>query len=305
MTLPEMSDPPADGAPTAGQYLGGLLVNLVGQVREGAELFLDDHHEEALHQLRISVRRLRAATTFLRPITWGEPAIRRANSRLRELALPFGEVRDLDVIGAAVASSSGQEPAEGPPAPVGGGVVDPADAHDLAKDMEDRRIGAAHQSEAVLSSRRWARELEAIEAAATSGAWRHAPAAQEEARHVVSHELDTWWWRLAARWQDLASLTPHRRHRVRIAAKKLRYLTELTADLYGEREGERASSSAAFKELQDHLGEIQDRVAGAALAEAYGFAALPPDPAADDAALARALAVVSKLESTPPYWRNG
>lgn len=284
MTAPDSS------APTAGAYLGGLLAALVAAVRENADWFRQSHDEEALHQLRISVRRLRAASAFARPIASREDGITGANDRLRTLAEPFGEVRDLDVIGAAIAEA-------------GGGIVLPADAEALAAALADRRREVARESEEVLASAAWAEELDRIETAALGGPWRETPAGREPAWHAVSHGLDSWWWDLTAAWQDLAALSPHQRHRVRITAKKLRYLTELTADLYADREGERASSSAGFKEVQDHLGEMQDRVAGAALVRDHGFRPASLDASADAAALTRVVAVACRLESHPPYWR--
>ena len=287
----------------AGPYLGNLLATLVDGVRQNAARFRESHHEEALHQLRISVRRLRAAASFVHPLARAEPAIASANKKLRALALPFGEVRDLDVIGAAI------DDGEGPAAP--------HHAAEFRAAIADRRRGAAHESEAVLASRRWTRTLEQIESAALGGRWRDTPGARGHARHYVSHELDTWWWKLTARWHDLADLSPQERHRVRMTAKKLRYLTELTADLYVEREAEQASSSADFKEVQDHLGEIQDRVAGAELVRAYEYDPAPQAAArcatggnavddaahADAAALTRAVDVKRRMEAATPYWQ--
>ncbi len=273
---------------TAGGVLGGLLHGLVELVRENADWFARAHEEEALHQLRISVRKTRALASFMDPLTRADPVVRGANARLRELAAPFGEVRDLDVLIAALAE-------EGAP-------VVPADRAELRESLEARRAEAAAAAEERLASLDWEQELDVLAVAAEAGAWREGPAAVEPARYVVGHGLDAWWWSLCARWRGLAGLSDAKRHRVRIAAKKMRYLTELTAGLW-DGSARREAATAGFKAMQDHLGELQDYVAAVEVIRAHGFRAVGADPAAVTAAMARAVATREKLEQAGPYWR--
>ncbi len=62
------------------------------------------------------------------------------------------------------------------------------------------------------------------------------------------------------RGRHLADLDPEARHRVRIAAKKLRYGAEFFAALY---DGKKAAKRhkvfvEALADLQDHLGDLND-----------------------------------------------
>lgn len=275
----------------AGEVLGDLLEALAGLVRENAEWFAETHDEEALHQLRISVRKTRALCSFMRPLSRGDEAIAGANSRLRELAAPFGEVRDLDVLIAAVDESA---------AP-----VVPADRVGLRASLVRRRGETAADAEERLASGEWAAELERLEEAAQTGRWRRGSAAGESARLVVGHGLDAWWWELTARWEGLPGLSDTKRHRVRIAAKKMRYVTELTAGLWpaGVAREQRVAATAGFKALQDHLGELQDYVAAVEVIRAHGFRAMGADPRSFTAAMGRAVAARDGLEAMAPYWR--
>nr|NLD40718.1 CHAD domain-containing protein [Actinomycetales bacterium] len=279
-----------DETTRAGDFLGEVLTGLVGLVRANAEWFAETHEVDALHQLRISVRKTRALGTFMDPLTLGDPVLRGANRRLRELARPFGEVRDLDVLMAAVGEAV---------AP----VVE-ADRGALRESLGRRRGKAAAEAEALLDSLAWQQELDVLQVAATEGQWRRGPAAEESARYVVVHGLDAWWWTLTERWRDLAHLSDSKRHRLRIAAKKMRYLTELTAGLWEPEVGERReAATAAFKLLQDNLGELQDYVAAVEVIRAHGFRATGADPRSVTAAMAGAVAVRSELEAAGPYWR--
>lgn len=275
---------------TASEFLSKALLTLLDLVRENSEWFIETHDVEALHQLRISIRKTRALASFMYPLARADRSIANANDRLRSLAEPFGEVRDLDVLGMAV--DAGEAP------------VWPPHRTKLRESLKTRRVEAAVESEQRLLSRKWNREMDRLRHAAFDGPWRHAPAAREPARYVVAHELDTWWWKITSRWEGLRTLDPHRRHRVRITAKKLRYLTELTAELFPDVAEERSLATARFKAMQDHLGELQDAVAADEFIRAHGFWTVEPDPFTLTAAMNRAIDVQEELLATPPFWRT-
>lgn len=290
MAQPRNPVPPSDlAAQSAGAFLGALLTDLLAVVAENAAWFNRDHDEEALHQLRISVRKTRALIDFLSPLVRTEPILAAAGARLRRLAAPFGEVRDLDVLLASI--SDGAAP------------IHPRHSPALRAALERERAAAARRSMKRLTSGKWERALEELGKAARAGIWRSTVGAQESALLVVGHELDTWWWGITALWEGLVELPEERRHRVRIAAKKLRYLTELTAPLYVPREEERAAATARLKAMQDHLGVLQDTVAAAQSISAHGFQPLAPDPLVLAAGLAGAELTRLELEEAGPYWR--
>ncbi len=274
---------------TAGEFLGGVLSDLVRLVRENAEWFNSTHDVEALHKLRISIRKTRAFTSFMYPLARADRTIARANDRLRTLASPFGEVRDLDVL--IMSIDDGAAP------------VVPRQQEALRESLAGRRVEAAHESDDRLASRKFRRRLDELERAASHGEWRLSVGAREKATYAVGHELDTWWWRITAQWRDLEHIDSRGRHRVRIAAKKLRYLTELTAPLYADRKDTRSLMTKRFKAIQDHLGELQDFVAAGEIIRDHGFEPVDPDAATIAAALVRAVETRDEIEVAGPYWR--
>ena len=279
--------PPVGGeSPSAGVYLGNLIDEGVGRVLSFASGFLDDHDTEELHQLRINVRKLRALCQFTGPVAVDSEVLRGANGVLRALAVPFGEVRDRDVFLERL--SAGELPADVLAA------VSTKGREGVVERIVAERARFAGESEAVLRSSEWTDALGRIRRAASTGAWRGSVPGRLPARYVVAHGLDAAWWWLSAQLPCVADagMAAGERHKVRIQAKKLRYITELTADLFdplpaplpdllpdarpdsltGAATGDRPSGgghgdtleqrrrafTAACKDAQDVLGEIQD-----------------------------------------------
>ncbi len=122
------------------------------------------------------------------------------------------------------------------------------------------------------------------------------------------------------RGRHLAALDPEARHRVRIAAKKLRYGAEFFAALYtGKDSGKKAVKRhkvfvEALADLQDHLGDLNDIATAHTLAAEFAKGA--PEGAVFAAGLAtadtearaeRLLAEADKahraLIDVRPFWR--
>ena len=122
------------------------------------------------------------------------------------------------------------------------------------------------------------------------------------------------------RGRHLAALDPEERHRVRIAAKKLRYGAEFFAALYpGKKAGKRHKAFvSALSDLQDHLGALNDlATAHHVMADLTGPEAGPPDgqaafaagltaadnEAATETLLAEAAEAHEDLVDVKPFWR--
>jgi CHAD domain-containing protein len=98
-------------------------------------------------------------------------------------------------------------------------------------------------------------------------------------------------------------------HRLRIAAKKLRYAGEAFASLYGRKRS--AAFTGAVKDLQTELGELNDLATAGPLIESL---ALPPEAAfvagewlglrlaARPARLARASRAYRQVARAEPFW---
>jgi len=143
------------------------------------------------------------------------------------------------------------------------------------------------------------------------GAWRMQPAdpicATQNIALFASALLDRHRQRLQRRGRHLAKLDDHRRHRVRIEAKKVRYATEFFASLWdgGKARRRRRAFLSALEELQDHLGEINDRTAAAAILAKLGLSeAGMSHRESTHALLDRAEDAFSDLVDAKPFWRD-
>jgi triphosphatase len=115
--------------------------------------------------------------------------------------------------------------------------------------------------------------------------------------------------RVRRKGRGLADLPPEARHRVRIAAKKLRYASEFFAALVeGKKAGKRHKRFLARLEtLQEVLGELNDIETGRTLATAHPGAGRdptlpPPDPAHEARLVADAAKAHRKFRKAEPFW---
>lgn len=218
----------------------------IRQFRRNEALLLRTGAAEPLHQARVGLRRLRSAFSLFSPLLADDRRTAPLRAELRWLAAKLGDVRNLDVLIARCAD-------------VG---------HD---ELVAARARAFDQVRTALASARCQRLMIDLVEWLELGDWRVAPAhpARLHAALVPFGRalLESRRRRLKHRSKGLAHLGPHRRHRVRIEAKKLRYATEFFTALYAGGKARRRHKAflAALDRLQDLLGELNDLVVGPAL----------------------------------------
>ncbi len=235
---------------------------------------------EALHQLRVSLRRLRSAFSLFGSVIEDRrmPGIK---AELKRLSEPFGHARNLDVyLGKTLPRERERRPDEN------GLLI-------LERHLETERATAHDAVRAVLESRAWRDLLLDLVAWIEAGPWLgpdnpNAALRDGPARAFATAELERRRRQVKKRGRHLAALDPEARHRVRIAAKKLRYGAEFFAALY---DGKKAAKRhevfvEALADLQDHLGDLNDIATAHTLAAAFAkgapegavFAAASPPP---------------------------
>jgi CHAD domain-containing protein len=233
----------------------------------------------SLHQLRVGVRRFRSAISLLRRGLEDPSRLRWISTEIRDLALPFGEARDLDVL-------------------LAGDWVASLD-DDQVRDLTSQREAAYEVTIAVLSSTRWSDAWAHTERFLAAAPWSLDP--DPPAVDVAGAALERRWRRVARTGADLAAISPADRHWVRIEAKKLRYGCQFFADLYAGAPGTPPADFAdALGELQDALGALNDAVTAREILGRVGAADLVPDHVDGVAAAQTVLDEVSALE---PFWR--
>lgn len=213
---------------------------------------------EAIHQGRIAIRRLRAAMTLFKPIVCDD-SYARLQDELKWLAGLLGAARDLDVLQAKMPQR-----------------VEGDSSHAALQAFADRLEAKRRRfHDAVLGGAQTERArslLVEIVAWIEDGQWRKLPSGLPDAAlpPFIRTCLKKRGKSLLRRGADLANLGPEARHRVRIEAKKLRYMAEFFADVRGIAVARKLLKRFidSLGDIQAALGEMHDEEAKAALVEA-------------------------------------
>ncbi len=205
---------------------------------------------EVLHQVRVAIRRLRAAISLFKHFLADDPR-NRISADLRWVSVELGKARDLDVFLDR--------------------YVEPL----LAKHAEDASLSALRDSVAARRERAYEAALDAVEAQRfhllvldvaawiETGAWladASSSGANEPVEAFAREELTRRRRKIRKRGKRLLDLDDEARHRVRIEVKKLRYTTEFFAPLFEGRKAEKRKEPflTALENIQEHLGELND-----------------------------------------------
>ncbi len=199
---------------------------------------------EALHRYRVALRRTRSLLKLFRPLLpEGERDIDALDAGLGWLGTATGAVRDLDVL--MLAARERQLAALQP-------VLARLQVQRLAAQRELRRVLRGARLRTLL--RQWGQFIERLPHGETP------PAARVRLKKLLDVQrlrLALWLLRHGSR---IDGETPARElHRLRIRAKRLRYLVEAFPDGLSVRRGK--SLRSALVELQDRLGTHQDAAA--------------------------------------------
>jgi inorganic triphosphatase YgiF len=237
---------------------------------------------EAVHQLRVSIRRLRALLSAFRPVL--RPLVADyLKDELRWLQNALGPARDWDVFLAETLH------------PITARLGETEEFVALQYAAEARRAAHYRDARTLLDERRYTRLLLYVMLWLNSGDW-IAPeaggagmAATTPVRDFARGVLRKRAKRVNRLGRRLAALDEHELHELRIRAKKLRYAIEFFASLFERKKAKAAR--AAVVDIQDRLGALNDAVVSdRLLAEIAEHAA--PLPAADRALIESASAQV-------------
>ena len=210
-------------------------------------------HGEALHQMRIALRRLRAAISVFSEVV-GDKDSERIKAKLRWFESELGPARDLDVFVADVLTSWRER--HGQEAGVTRSYLDFERRRAVAYERVAAAIGSAHFRDLILETAQWIEVGPWITTRCTAARLRRD---RRVTRHVAE-ELARRRQKLIRLGRNVRDLSDTARHRLRIRAKTLRYATEFVARLFPDRKaGKRSHDTvSALKDLQDSLGSLND-----------------------------------------------
>ena len=205
---------------------------------------------EAIHQMRVALRRLRSALAAVKPMLSAEHYAW-VNDSLKSLTQSLGAPRDWDVFADELLRPL---------------AIALPDERDGLRELESiarrqrrrayqevrRAIAAPETTALILRLSRWFE----------GRAWRDQPVSEQSAQLVqpikeLAPVLITRRFRqVKKRGKRFKSLAPTDRHRLRITCKKLRYTVDLLGCLFDEKDV--AAYLRALKSLQDDLGYAND-----------------------------------------------
>lgn len=218
---------------------------------------------EYVHQMRVAIRRLRSALKLFTAVV-PEGAVRAVDEELRWLGGRLGEARDWDVF---VEETLPPRLAE---------FSSHAELAELARQAAAMRLEKREGARTALRSARCRRLLAELRAWIANAAWREEGGARldKAAMALAAKLLSRRHQVLRKRGRRLPLLPPHRRHRARIAAKKLRYAVEFFLPLFPGEAGK--GYVKRLSGLQDLLGTLNDAAVTHRLLDELG----PEAPAA-------------------------
>lgn len=216
---------------------------------------------EALHGMRIALRRLRTALRVFSAVV-GNRYPGGIKSELRWISRELGPARDIDVLIADLV------------APLRRRYSRDRKVMRVSRDFEQRRASLYGEVAVTLRSRRLCNLESQLKHWLEAGQWlasRSGSAARARDRPVAplaAKALARRRHKIRRLGRRLPTLDRTHRHRLRIRAKKLRYTIEFFADLFpgGKRAKRRRKMLTALEALQDSLGALNDLAGRNALA---------------------------------------
>jgi inorganic triphosphatase YgiF len=276
---------------TVGQAFAAIGWAGLRQLIANAETLRDARRPEAVHQMRVALRRLRTACTLFETAV-GDPDRARLNGELKWLAGELDQPRDLDVFIADTFR------------PAADRFHDQQGLAGLGERLHAARGKAYDRAVAVLDAARYRALTLHFAAWLDGGAWTRGDRAAAPIGAFAADGLDRLRRQIKRRGADLKALDPAARHKVRIRAKRMRYALEFFAGLYGAQAGRRDRFLATLKTMQDALGELNDlevaRDKGLILAEGGGRAAGDSEAQGARQAFAAGLIIGARARSQKP-----
>ena len=239
----------------------------LAQIAANGAVLREARRLEAVHQLRVGLRRLRGAMSLFAPMLAGEGS-QRVKAELKWMAGELGDARDLDVFIAETFRPAARRHREWTGMAAFGKAL--LAAQTKAYDRAQTAARSARFGVLMLETAEWVE----------SGDWRQntgRKAAALRARPIAKLApvlLEDSFQKVLKRGRKIEKLEPEALHKFRLHAKQLRYATGFFADLYAASPGKaHRQFDQAMKALQASLGRVTDIATAGRLAADVGLGA--------------------------------
>jgi triphosphatase len=263
-TLADGGDPRPSKAPaldldavlSAGQAFSIIAGNCLRHLQSNEAALRGDQAGEAVHQMRVALRRLRSALKVFKPLVRG-PELDALKTEMRWLLDHLGPARDADVFLAEIIAPVQQSHPDAPALAL------------LREEWLVQRQQAFVAATAAIDDNRFTRLMLTLGQWLAQAPWTTTDAAALSLGRYARLVLKKSYRRLLkAGGDNLAHLPAPKLHQVRILGKQMRYTGEFFATLYPR--GQTKPFLGLLAELQESLGGLNDlSVAGTTLAGAH------------------------------------
>jgi inorganic triphosphatase YgiF len=241
-----------DRSMSAGEAFRAIALGCLHHVAAN-EPAVRERDAEGVHQMRVGLRRLRAAIALFSDLLDDEETAR-LKGELKWLTGELGPARDLDVY------------VTGNIEPLQRSLPDKGGLEALQRDLDARRAGAFARARHAVSSPRYRTllldTLGWIEAGQWTASGDELIAARRcrNARDFARDELGRRARKARKKARKLAKLDARGRHKLRIGIKKMRYAADFFAGLFDGRKARKRlrGFERQLKALQDSLGALND-----------------------------------------------
>ena len=268
---------------------------------------------EGVHQMRVGLRRLRAAMSLFSTLLH-DPQTSAIKTELKWLAGELAPAREIEVLMNRVVKpleKTGDVRRNGLPA--------------LLRELAEKRKAALERVQNTIASTRFRALTLEVAAWLETGHWMKPEDDLVRSRGELTiqgfaaDQLGRRWRKVRKTGKALAQLDAPNRHKLRIQVKKLRYAAEFFGDLFkGKQVSQRRKKFvAALEHLQDGLGDLNDITVDENLITTTGLRRQRPNPkrafaaglltgredANLDAAMAAATEGYAAFVEIKPFWQ--
>jgi triphosphatase len=266
---------------------------------------------EGVHQMRVGLRRLRAAMSLFSDLL-GDEQTAAIKAELKWLTDELGPARELEVLVKRVIAPTKKEKARWP------------GLSSFSQELTQKRELALERAQDAAQSSRFRSLMLEIAAWLEAGQWRAPEDALARDRGALAipvfaaAELKRRFRKIKKKGKHISRLDPRSRHKLRIQVKKVRYAAQFFESLFAGKcaAKRRTRFLAALEGLQDALGDLNDIAVHEQRMEALGlherrasrkraFAAgvlTGHEDARADAAMAAAKKAYAELVESKRFW---